>query len=205
MIATVFLDWGLSFGAGLLFGIAGRGEFAVAPSRVATRPFRWGLAYLHVGVIAISLVLYAMNPDWMWMYWVDPRALPVAVVGAAFALYEVCFLAGFFLATEIDRRRRTLTWVVAAGMFAAIIAAEIATRVRLLHFGTIDEFAAGRAPLGIDLDPFRLEPEMAVVLGAACVATAALGLLVWRLSRMDRRRFGAAAEVSVAAPRYTAS
>jgi hypothetical protein len=205
VVATIFLDWALALGAGLLFGLAGRGEILTASSLASTRAFRWGLAYLHIGVIAISAALYAIEPAWMWMYWVDPGRLPIVVVGLAFVLYEACFLAGFALAAEIERRKRNATWIIAGAMFVAITAAEVATRVRLFHFGTFDEFAAGRAPLGIDLNPFRLEPAMAIMLGPGMLATVAIVFLLLRLSRLDRGRSSAqAAPAGVAAPEYTA-
>ena len=80
VVETIFLDWGLALGAGLLFGMAGRGESAAVGALVRTRAFKWGLGYLHVGVIAISVTLYAIEPDWMWMYYVDPAGLPLVTV-----------------------------------------------------------------------------------------------------------------------------
>lgn len=181
MIETVFLDWGLSLGAGLLFGLAGRRELAAARSKLATRAFRWGLVYLHAGVIAVSLTLYAMNRDWMWMYWVDPRTLPVPVHVAAFALYEVCFLAGFFLASELPARAG---WALAGALFAAITATEAAARTRLFHVGTLEEFRAGAAPPGIALDPFRVESLWWVVMIGGGIATAAVVPLLLRVRRI---------------------
>jgi hypothetical protein len=191
VVETIFLDWGLALGTGLLFGLAGRREVASAPRLFATRAFRWGLAYLHVGVIAVSATLYALNPDWMWMYWVPARELPIAVAILAFVMYEVAFVAGFALAAGLERWRAHSGWALAGLLFGLITAAEATTRVRLFHFGTLEEFLSGRAPLGIDLSPFRLEPEMWVVLVPGCIAAFAAGYLVWRLARADAARFQA--------------
>lgn len=188
MIETVFLDWGLALGAGLLFGLAGRNEVASAVSLFRTRAFRWGLAYLHIGVIAISAALYVMEPAWMWMYWVDPARLPVVVVVLAFVMYEVAFIGGFALAAELERVRRNATWVLAGFAGVAITAAEVAARTRLFHFGTFHEFAAGRAPLGLDTSPFHLEPAMVIVLGPGLLATVAIVVIAIRLWRADERR-----------------
>jgi hypothetical protein len=190
VVETIFLDWALAFGAGLLFGMAGRGESAAVGSLMRTRAFKWGLAYLHLGVIAISASLYVIEPAWMWMYWVDPVRVPIVVVVLSFLLYEVCYFAGFALASEIERARRNATWAIAGAMFAAITAAEIATWRRLFHFGSFEEFNAGAAPLGIDLDPFRLEPAMAIVLGPGLLATVAIVVIAVRLWRDDVKRFG---------------
>lgn len=188
MIETVFLDWGLALGAGLLFGLAGRNEVASADSLFRTRAFRWGLAYLHIGVIAISATLYVLEPAWMWMYWVDPTRLPLVVVVLAFVMYEVAYIGGFALAAELERVRRNATRILAGFAGVAITAAEVATRTRLFHFGTFDEFAAGRAPLGLETSPFHLEPAMVIVLGPGLLATVAIVVIAVRLWRADERR-----------------
>jgi hypothetical protein len=205
VIETVFLDWALALGSGLLFGLAGRGEVASSPSLVRTRAFRWGLIYLHLGVLAISLTLYAIQPAWMWMYWVDPAHLPVVVVILAFVLYEVCYIAGFALAAELERWRRNATWALAGAMFVAINAAEVATRTRLFHFGSYSDFAAGRAPLGIRFSPFHLEPAMAIVLGPGLIATVAIVVVAVKLWKDDQRRVPAGAPVAAAAAGYPSS
>jgi len=204
VIETVFLDWALALGAGLLFGLAGRGEVASSSSLVRTRAFRWGLVYLHLGVLAISITLYAIAPAWMWMYWVDPSHLPIVVVVLAFVLYEVCYLAGFALAAELERWRRNATWGLAIAMFLAINAAEIATRTRLFHVGTYSEFAAGRAPLGIRFSPLHLDPVMAIVLGPGLIATVAIVVVAVRLWRSDLKRLAQAPAAVAPAPATTA-
>jgi hypothetical protein len=180
VIKTVFLDWGLSLGAGLLFGLAGRSETGAGRRAFSTRSFRWGLVYLHAGVIAISLALYVLNRDWMWMYWVDPRTLPVGIHVVAFALYEVCFLAGFALSSELAPRA---AWAIAGVLFAAVSATEVAARTRLFHVGTFEQFRAGAAPPGMTLSPLHVEPEWWVVTIGGGLATLALPFLLLRLHR----------------------
>ena len=198
VIETVFLDWGLALGAGLMFGLAGRGEVASSASLTRTRAFRWGLAYLHIGVLAISLTLYALQPAWMWMYWVDPSHLPLVIVVVAFVLYEVCYLGGFALASELERWRRNSTWALVGAMFVAITGAEVSTRTRLFHFGSFDAFASGHAPLGIHLSPFHLEPALAIVLGPGLLATAAVVLITLKLWRENERRTTSTSNVAIA-------
>lgn len=183
MIETFFLDWGLCVGVGLLFGRAGRREAAAAGSALRTRAFRIGFLYTQAGVIAVSLALFAMNPDWMWMYWLRPADLPVAVVVLSFALYEACYIAGFAIASELERFRRDASRAPIAALGVLLTAAEVATRVRLFHFGSVDEFRAGLAPLGIRTSPLRIEPEVWLLLGAGGVSLALLALLVRSASR----------------------
>lgn len=176
MVETVFLDWGLSFGAGLLFALAGRA--GLAPRRFDTKAFRWGLAYLHLGVIAISVVLYAMQPDWMWMYWVEASTLPIAVHILAFVIYELCFLAGFTLAAELTRRQ---AWGLVGLTAVAISATEFTTRTRLFHLGTFEEFHAGRAPAAVATGPLQIEPAWWIVTIAGGISMIALIVLLRRL------------------------
>ena len=190
MVETIFLDWGLAFGAGLLFGMAGRGESAAVGALVRTRAFKWGLAYLHIGVIAISVTLYVLEPDWMWMYYVDPAGVPLVVVAISFLLYEVCYFAGFALASEIERIRRNVTWAVVGVMFVAITAAEISTRDRLFQFADSRDAWLLAPRKGLTLDPFHIEPAMAIVLGPGLIATVALVVIAVRLWRDDVKRFG---------------
>jgi len=190
VVETVFLDWALAFGAGLLFGMAGRGESASVGALMRTRAFKWGLAYLHIGVIAISATLYAMEPDWMWMYWVDPRRLPIVAVVLVFLVYESCYFAGFALASEIERQRRNATWILTGIMFAAITLGEVLTYKRLFYFGTLADHEAGTLTPGLRLDPFHLEPAMVIVLGPGLLATVAVVVIAVRLWRDDVARFG---------------
>jgi len=182
VIETVFLDWGLAFGTGVLFAIAGRSEIAATSQRIRTRAFRWGFAYLHLGVLSISLTLYALNPDWMWMYWVDPRALPAGIQALAFVMYEVCFVAGFLLAAELARRSG---WLLAGITAAAITTLEITARTRLFRFGTIDEFRAGTAAPAIGTNPLTVQTEFWLVAVAGLISLAAMALLLVRLARRN--------------------
>jgi hypothetical protein len=181
VIETFFLDWPFCFATGVLFGIAGRAEIARAATPFATRAFRWGMAYLHAGILSVALGLYLARPDWMWMYWVQDARMPVVVVVIAFALYEVCFLAGFSLGPALGARPRAL-WFAAATAGAAFTAGEIASRTRLLHLGTFEEFSSG-VPPEIMFDPFRVSALGWVLLVVVPVSFAALTMLAVRLAR----------------------
>lgn len=190
MVETVFLDWGISFGSGVLFALAGRRELDGATSRLRTRAFRWGFAYLHLGVLAISVALYALNRDWMWMYWVDPRTLPVGLEALTFLLYEICFVAGFLLAAEVGRAG---AWLLAAATAAGILVLEATARTRLFRFGTLEEFRAGTAAPAVDLSPFAVRGEWWLAGIGGGVSLVALIVVLRRLTRENTPRRSAAA------------
>ena len=190
VVETVFLDWALCFAAGLLFGMAGRGESASTGKLMGTRAFKWGFGYLHLGIVAVSVTLYVMEPDWMWMFWVSPVRIPILVVVLAFLMYEAAFIAGFAIASELERIRRNATWIVVGGLFSAITVFEFAARDRLFNFGTIAEQQAGTLGPGIGLDPFHIEPAMVVVMGPGLLGLIAAVVIAVRLWRDDVARYG---------------
>jgi hypothetical protein len=177
VVETVFLDWPLAFGAGLLFGLVGLREVSLNPPGFRTRAFRWGLLYLHLGIIAVSVSAYAVNPDWMWMYYVDARSLPIVVIALVFAMYEAAFIAGFLLGPALERARRGagIAFAIATGI--GITLAEALSRARLGHFGTLDQFRSGTAKQGLKISPFHLEPLMGLLLIAGVVSTIAIAVL----------------------------
>lgn len=144
MVETIFLDWMLSLGVGLLFGRIGEHSHAPGASRLSSAGFRAGVL-AQVALMAVSVTLYAVSDDWMWMYWVDPAALPFGIVLMAFAMYAVAFLAGFLLAPELDRLRAGSSWVAIGLTAVAITVLEVTTWDRLTSLGTPAEFAAGTA------------------------------------------------------------
>ncbi|MGZ4103909.1 MAG: hypothetical protein ACXVP8_01460 [Actinomycetota bacterium] len=188
MVETVFLDWPLAFGVGLLFGLAGRREIDAAPPGFRTRSFRWGFAYLHVGIIAVSVTLYALNPDWMWMYYVRASALPVVVVAMVFAMYEASFVAGFLVGPALERARRGAGIVLAVAFGVALATAEIASRARLSHFASFDSYHAGTVRAGLTWHPFHIAPGMFVVLVPGTLSVIAVIALVWMVAKRAAAR-----------------
>jgi hypothetical protein len=161
-------------------------EIATNPPGFRTRAFRWGLVYLHLGVIAVSVTAYILNPDWMWMYYVNARSLPIVIVALVFALYEASFVAGFLIGPALERARRGLGIAVAIVAGIGITIAEMASRGRLGHFGTFEEFRNGTAKQGLKFSPFHLEPVMALLLIAGVVSTIAIVVLAVAVNKRAR-------------------
>jgi multisubunit Na+/H+ antiporter MnhB subunit len=144
VVETVFLDWLLSLGVGLLFGRLGMRALEDGRSRLASPAFRAG-ALTQAVLMAVSVTLYALSPEWMWMYWADPAQLPLGIVVLAFAMYAVAFLAGFLLAPELERLRPGAAWWALGAVAAGATLLELLAWDRLTRLGTVSEFASGTA------------------------------------------------------------
>jgi len=145
VVETIFLDWLLSLGTGLLFGKLGIVSLRPGRSRLASAGFLAG-ASVQVLLMAVSLSLYALSAEWMWMYWVDPAGLPVGIVVLAFAMYAVAFLAGYLLAPELERIRMGAAWWAVGAVAVGATLLELLAWDRLTALGTLAEFATGQAP-----------------------------------------------------------
>ena len=94
-----------------------------ARSLVQSPYYRWGMAYNAAVGMGIAVSAYALQPDWMWMYWLDASRLPIWVVLYVFLLYPAMFTFGFLLADEAKKlpaRGRGRAFDRAAG-FASLL------------------------------------------------------------------------------------
>jgi FtsH-binding integral membrane protein len=144
VVETIFLDWLLSLGTGLLFGLVGARTLPPGGSRLRSRAFVLGVLTQLI-LTSVSIALYVLSDDWMWMYWVDPARLPLGIEILAFAMYGVAFLAGFLLAPELERLRKGATWWALGATAVAITGMELFAWDRLTKLGSFGEFASGAA------------------------------------------------------------
>ncbi|MDQ7062960.1 MAG: hypothetical protein Q9P90_01810 [candidate division KSB1 bacterium] len=81
-------------------------------SRIDSPAFR-ASAQLASLFVMLVLVSYALNPAWMWMYYVDPLTVSLAgLVYAVIGLYALPWIAGYALGLELIRRGRK-AWLAA--------------------------------------------------------------------------------------------
>jgi hypothetical protein len=144
VVETIFLDWLLSLGAGLLFGRVGLRTVRPGEPLLRSRAFVLG-AVVQVLLTATSVILYSLSDDWMWMYWVDPAGLPLGIVVLAFVMYGVAFLAGFLVAPELERLRMGAAWWAIGATAVGITLLELFAWERLTTLGTFGQFASGTA------------------------------------------------------------
>ena len=173
----------VTLGIGLLFSLAAHKGVRGGESVFHTRHFRLAFAYLVVVGMSVAVICYLIEPDWMWMYWVDYRKLSLAVVACAFCFYPVMFCLGYLMVPELEKLRPGLAWQVYYGVNVAAMVVILVLIHRLWHVGTIEQYANGQAPGLVSLQPLRIL-TVGWVLGLSTPLVGAS--LIWLYRRISR-------------------
>ncbi|MDQ3985545.1 MAG: hypothetical protein M3280_03500 [Actinomycetota bacterium] len=111
MIETFIIDWPVLVLIGVLFG-----AFAPTTEWWKSRAFMAGLVTAAV-FTSTAIVSYFIEPDWMWMYFLDPDdvawVVPLIPVG-----YILTFVLGFAAALTFRAMGTAFVW--GAGIAAAV-------------------------------------------------------------------------------------
>lgn len=178
-IETFVIDWPVLLFLGVLFG-----AFAPREAAWGSRAFKWGSLAAAVFTV-VAFVSYAVAPDWMWMYFLDPSDAAWSVPGLVLA-YLATYVLGF--AAAIGLKPLGTRALVAAGI--ALVVAEVGiialTWSRYHLVGTRAEWARGDAHELFSVSPSGpvrtigiLVPLFFVVLAVALYST-------WRGTRAAR-------------------
>ena len=133
MIATFIIDWPILAFLGFLFG-------GVAARVGVARALIGGL-FPTAGFTASAMLSYRHAPDWMWMYYRDPKEMD-SVVKLMPPAYVAAFLLSFFSVLRMERSSvRTATGLALASEVAVVVA----TWDRYHRIGTKEEWLAGTA------------------------------------------------------------
>jgi len=131
---------------GLLFSWSCAVQIEKSRSIFLNRYFLGALAFQTFFCMPLAVYCYVVFPDWCWMYWVDSRTIPHALVIAAFADYYVWMAAGFALGLWAERRKKGLGWKVLRTTILVLLIFCALTYHRLFFVGSLEEFHAGRLP-----------------------------------------------------------
>jgi hypothetical protein len=146
VIATFIIDWPVLIFLGLVFG-------AWAPPTGWWRSRALLAGAIAAGVFTLTaLASYAIAPDWMWMYFLDPD--PVSwVVFVIPAAYAFTFLLGFWSAIALKPLGGQA--IARAAVVSLILEAVVIgiTWERYSEVGTAAEWSAGRANELFSLSP----------------------------------------------------
>ncbi|HEY3359491.1 MAG TPA: hypothetical protein VGQ83_39940 [Polyangia bacterium] len=158
----------------------------VAPDRLGGRHLLIAAAGMMIFAVPASVYSYLVAPDWAWMYWLDPRPLPAAVVIPASVAVDVLALVAGARLNRWAAGRFGLPGGAAVHL-AGVAAIGVLTAVgwsQLMHVGDAQAFAAGTAtPL------WRVQPLFTLFL----VSGAGFGLTLAGMSFLAGRKPRAAA------------
>ena len=138
MIATFIIDWPTLGLIGLVFG-----GFAPRMAWWRSRSFyRGGFTALVFTIIA--MISYAIAPDWMWMYFLDPDEVSWTIPLIPVA-YLFVYVLAFAAAASLKQIGAGATWGALVLMTGLQIAVVGATWDRYHLVGTAAQWSAGRA------------------------------------------------------------
>jgi hypothetical protein len=161
---------------GILFG-----AFAPREAWWKSRAFFAGSVAALVFTI-VAFASYAVAPDWMWMYFLDPGdvawSLPAIAIG-----YLVAFGMGFAAAVALKSLSTRLVVAAAASMLAAEIVVLAITWSRYHEVGTRAEWLRGGAHELFTARPSGPVATIGVLVPVFFAVLAAALFYTWRATR----------------------
>jgi hypothetical protein len=170
--------------AGAFVVLAARGPLSKTWEPLRTRYFTAVLVLTGSAPIPAGLVLYALYPDWSWMYFVNPAQVPLLIGLLAVLLGLLgASVMGFFVTHRLMRRRpRLLPWTLwGSGLLFVLIL--VAGRNRLGRVAHYDAFHYGGTSLALTDSP--------LLLTLLVLVPAVLGMLVFTCLMVARHVEGA--------------
>lgn len=170
--------------AGAAVVLAARAPLSKTWEPLRTRYFTAVLVLTGAALVPAGLTLYVLFPDWSWMYFVNPRQVPLFIGLAAVLLGLLGSSAmGFFVTHRLMRRRpRLLPWSLggAALLFLTILVTGWRRLATVAHY---DAFHYGGTSLSLGQSP--------LLLTLLVVVPAALGMCVFTCLMVVRHVEGA--------------
>src|SRR5690349_13788216 len=121
---------------GPAFALAARDRIRV-DGTYASPAFSIALAHVGLVVIPLGLYFYLVQPDWTWLYGIDPASIPRLAAVPLVAAHAGLVIAGWHLGAQLVRRDRTRLAVwLAVGLAVAIIVAAALVLPRLATAAT---------------------------------------------------------------------
>jgi hypothetical protein len=138
---------------GLAFSLAARDRIRV-DGPYASPAFSIALAHVGLVVIPLGLYFYLVQPDWTWLYGIDPGRIPRLAAVPLVAAHAGLVIAGWHLGAQLVRRDRTRLAVwLAIGLAVAIVVGAALVLPRLATAATYAGYHHGerRALMSVEL------------------------------------------------------
>ena len=178
-VMTVPIDAVLTTTLGTAFYTAAKKHIQSDQPLLTTPYYLWGMTYNIVVGMGIAIVAYLLNPDWMWMYWVDTSRLSFGFTAYVFLMYPTMFTMGFLMADQVEKIKKRGSFLLLVALNTVLFLFILLTLGRLWKVGTISQWDAGTTvPL---LGPGFSVTPLAVALAIGFFLAAISGL--WLLRR----------------------
>jgi hypothetical protein len=166
---------------GILFG-----AFAPRDAWWRSRAFKAG-SVTAVAFTAVAFASYAVAPDWMWMYFLDPNDVAWAVPGLVLA-YLATYLTGFAAAIGLQQLGPKALAVAGAATVVAEVGVIALTWSRYHLVGTRAEWVGGDAHELFSISPSGPVRTIGILVPAFFVVLAVALYLTWRSARAHPSR-----------------
>ncbi len=145
MRATVFQDLTVCILSGALLALSAHRQLRDAPSIFSGPYFRETVAFAFLIFLPTGLFFYVQWPDWSWLYFVDPGAVPAWLAGFVLLTYPLAVLAGFVVTAAFARGDSPrIAWAVPAGAAAGLVIVTAVAFDRFLHATTYERYQIAR-------------------------------------------------------------
>jgi fucose permease len=174
VIKTIFYDINSAFSTGMLFGLMAvrRGEIDIAPHK--RLHFKVGALFWLIFGVGAGISGYIEAPDWMLMYFSDPKYLPAGMLVYIFSFYVTIFILGLFVGHWLESIKKGLGVYVFVAAVIYYLGTIALTFNRVWFVGTFEEFHAGKATPINETDIYYAL-WFALPLALACL----IGVLIW--------------------------
>ena len=176
---TVPIDAALTATLGTAFYTAAKEHISTDRPLITGPYYLWGMAYNVVVGMGIAITAYVLNPDWMWMYWLDASRLSPAFTVYVFFLYPAMYTFGFLIADQAEKLRKGGSLLLLAALVSFLLLFILLTFGRLWNVGTIAQWDAGTCvPMigpGLTFTPLAT----ALTAGLALAVFSGVWLLRW--------------------------
>ncbi len=140
---TIPLDAVLTTTLGTAFYTAAKKHIEPDTPLLTTPYYKWGMVYNIVVGMGIAIIAYLLNPDWMWMYWVDTSRLSFGFTAYVFLMYPTMFTMGFLMADQVEKIKKRGSFFLLIALNTVLFLFILLTLGRIWKVGTISQWDAG--------------------------------------------------------------
>lgn len=175
MVQTFIIDWPVLILAGIAFGYGAKQKPDV--SLFKSRAFWCGMV-ISASFSALAYWSYLLEPDWMFMYVVEAKQVPVILVYGILILYACVYAFGFTAKFELEKISSSLPLIAILLCIIAEIGIILSFKDQYLSVATREQFLNGAKDLWTPLPKSKVGGFPIGFFGALLVP-AAFGLLFW--------------------------